>query len=120
MKKKILGMFILIISYILINFIWNNAVFAITQTTTTDINSINSNKYPQIKEKLQELKKAKSKGWTTLESSIDGGIEAIAASYIKRGQNTIYFQKNVTNSLRVRNAPNATVKDLADLIGKNV
>lgn len=41
MKKKILGMFILIISYILINFIWSNAVFAVTQTTLTDINSIN-------------------------------------------------------------------------------
>ena len=54
--KKLLVIFILIISYIIINLICGNEVFAITQTTSTDINSIDSNKYPQIKEILQQLK----------------------------------------------------------------
>lgn len=53
--KKLLAIFILIISYIIINLICGNRVFAITQTTSTDINSIDSNKYPQIKEMLQSL-----------------------------------------------------------------
>lgn len=53
--KKLLAIFILIISYIIINLICGNEVFAITQTTSTDINSIDSNKYPQIKEMLQSL-----------------------------------------------------------------
>ena len=48
---------------------------------------------------LNGLKKAKSKGWTSMESSITGGVEVIASSYIKKGQNTIYFQKfDVENS----------------------
>ena len=48
---------------------------------------------------LNGLKKAKSQGWTTLESSINGGIKIIASSYIAKGQNTLYFQKfDVENS----------------------
>ena len=35
-------------SYIIINLICGNSVYAVNQTTTTDINSIDSNKYPQI------------------------------------------------------------------------
>lgn len=53
--KKLLVIFILIISYIIINLICKNEVFAITQTTSTDINSIDSNKYPQVKEMLKSL-----------------------------------------------------------------
>lgn len=53
--KKLLAIFILIVSYIIINLICGNEAFAITQTTSTDINSIDSNKYPQIKEILQSL-----------------------------------------------------------------
>ena len=53
--KNLLVILILIISYIIINLICGNEVFAITQTTSTDINSIDSNKYPQIKEKLESL-----------------------------------------------------------------
>ena len=53
--KKLLIIFILIISYIIINLICGNKVFAISQTTSTDINSIDSNKYPQIKEMLQSI-----------------------------------------------------------------
>ncbi len=40
---------------------------------------------------------AKRQGWDTLEKSIDGGIAFVANQYIKKGQNTLYFQKfNVT------------------------
>lgn len=55
-NRKLLVIFMLIISYIIINLICGNEVFAVNQTTTTDINSIDSNKYPQIKEMLQSLK----------------------------------------------------------------
>lgn len=36
---------------------------------------------------------AKKMGWTTLDKSIDGGINYLASEYIKKGQNTLYFQK---------------------------
>ena len=51
--KKLLGFLVLIISYIFINLICGNSALAVTQTTSTDINSIDTNKYPQIKELLQ-------------------------------------------------------------------
>ena len=54
--KKVLVILILIISYIIINLICVNSVYAVTQTITTDINSIDSNQYPQIKEMLQKIK----------------------------------------------------------------
>lgn len=48
---------------------------------------------------LNGLKKAKSKGWDSIEKSIAGGTEIIAESYISKGQNTLYFQKfDVENS----------------------
>ena len=53
--KILLGFFILIISYIIINLVSGNQAFAVTQTTSTDINAIDSNQYPQIKEMLQSL-----------------------------------------------------------------
>lgn len=53
--KKLLAIFILIISYIFTNLMCGNEVFAISQTTSTDINSIDSNQYPQIKEMLQSI-----------------------------------------------------------------
>lgn len=33
------------------------------------------------------------KGWTTLDASIDGGIDFLANEYIRKGQNTLYLQK---------------------------
>lgn len=54
--KKIIIIFILITLNIILNLLYNGKVFAISQTTTTDINSINSSQYPQIKEVLQKLK----------------------------------------------------------------
>ena len=54
--RKLLVIFILIMSYIFINLICGNEVFAISQTTSDDINSIDSNQYPQVKEMLQSLK----------------------------------------------------------------
>lgn len=53
--KKLLVIFILMVSYIIINLIFKNEVFAISQTTSTDINSIDSNQYPQIKEMIKSL-----------------------------------------------------------------
>ncbi len=48
---------------------------------------------------LNGLKKAKEKGWTSLEKSIKGGTQEIAKNYIARGQNTLYLQKfDVDNS----------------------
>ena len=42
---------------------------------------------------------AKNQGWNTLEKAITGGINYIASSYIKVGQNTLYLQKfDVENS----------------------
>ena len=42
---------------------------------------------------LNGLKRAESEGWTSIESSIDGGVRIIANSYIAKGQNTLYLQK---------------------------
>ena len=36
---------------------------------------------------------ARNQGWNTLEKGITGGINFIASSYIKQGQNTLYLQK---------------------------
>lgn len=48
---------------------------------------------------LNGLAYAQKKGWTSLDASIDGGIEIIAKEYIKKGQNTLYLQKfDVDNS----------------------
>ena len=55
-SKKIIVIFILILSYIILNLIFGNTAFAINQTITTDINSIDSNQYPGIKEMIQQLK----------------------------------------------------------------
>ena len=50
---------ITILLYTVINLIicGNKSFATINQTQSTDINSIDSNKYPQIKEMLQTLKK---------------------------------------------------------------
>lgn len=61
-----------------------------------NIGASGSNKEKVI---LNGLAKAKSNGWTSMELSIDGGIKAIASTYIAVGQNTMYFQKfDVENS----------------------
>ena len=42
---------------------------------------------------------AKKNGWNSIYGSIAGGSAVVAENYIKRGQNTIYFEKfNVVNS----------------------
>ena len=83
--KKLLVIFILIISYIIINLICGDKVFAITQTTSTDINSIDSNQYPQIKEMLQSLQ-AEHPNWKfkILYTDITWS-EAIANEYVGHG-----------------------------------
>ena len=48
---------------------------------------------------LNGLARAEQEGWTTMEASIDGGVEFISKGYINRGQNTMYLQKfDVDNS----------------------
>lgn len=56
LQNKLLVVFILIITYIIINLICENKVYAITQTVSEDINSIDSSQYPKVKELLQNLK----------------------------------------------------------------
>ena len=48
---------------------------------------------------LNGLAKAKAYDWTSLEKSLDGGIQILSSKYIAVGQNTLYFQKfDVENS----------------------
>ena len=83
--KTLLVIFILIISYIIINLICGNKAFALTQTTTTDINSIDSNKYPQIKEILQSLQTEHPKWkFKILYTDIEWS-DAIANEYVGHG-----------------------------------
>ena len=42
---------------------------------------------------LNGLARAEQEGWTSIELSIDGGVEFISKGYINRGQNTMYLQK---------------------------
>lgn len=94
MKKSIMKtvssiVLITIILYIIINLIiCRNKVWAsngINQTFSTDINSINSNQYPQIKEMLQNLKN-QHPNWNfkILYTDIEWG-EAIANEYTGHG-----------------------------------
>lgn len=39
------------------------------------------------------LQYAKNKGWISPILAIDGGAEYIAQSYIKKGQNTVYYER---------------------------
>ena len=81
-NKKILVIFGLIISYIIISFIFSNKSFAISQSISTDINSINSSQYPQVKELIQGLKKAHPNwNFKILYTDIDWS-EAIANEYV--------------------------------------
>ena len=42
---------------------------------------------------LNGLARAEQEDWTSIELSIDGGVEFISKGYINRGQNTMYLQK---------------------------
>ena len=83
--KRLLVIFILITSYIIINLICGNETFAVSQTVSTDINSIDSNKYPQIKEMLQTLK-SQHPNWNfkILYTDIEWS-DAIANEYVGHG-----------------------------------
>ena len=86
--KKLLVILILIISYMVINTIFENenfSAFAVNQTVSTDINSIDSNQYPQIKEMLQTLKN-QHPNWNfkILYTDIEWN-DAIANEYVGHG-----------------------------------
>ena len=83
--KKLLAVFVLIISYIIINLICGNTALAVTQTTATDINTIDSNQYPQVKEMLQSLQ-TQHPNWKfkILYTDIEWS-DAIANEYVGHG-----------------------------------
>ena len=86
--KKLLVILILIISYMVINIIFENenfSAFAVNQTVSTDINSIDSNQYSQIKEMLQTLK-SQHPNWNfkILYTDIEWS-DAIANEYVGHG-----------------------------------
>ena len=83
--KMIISIFIFILSYIIINLLFGNIVFAINQTISTDFNSIDSNQYPGIKEMIQQLKN-EHPNWNfkILYTDIDWN-EAIANEYVGHG-----------------------------------
>ena len=83
--RKILIIFILVMSYVIISIICGNKAFAVNQTVSTDINSIDSNQYPQIKEMLQTLKN-QHPNWNfkILYTDIEWN-DAIANEYVGHG-----------------------------------
>ena len=83
--EKIFIILILVITCIIMNPILGNKALAINQTETNDINSIDSNQYPQIKEMLQKIKK-EHPNWNfkILYTDIDWS-EAIANEYVGHG-----------------------------------
>ena len=97
--KKILASIIIltIITYILSSIIIQNKSLAVTQSTSTDINSIDTAKYPGIKEKIQALQK-KYPNWKfkILYTGLDFN-EVIANEYTGHGKspkNLIYKSAN--------------------------
>lgn len=83
--KRLLVIFILIISYIIISLVCGTEVYAISQTTSTDINSIDSDQYPQIKELLQSLQKEHPNWKFKILYTDISWSEAIANEYVGHG-----------------------------------
>ena len=99
MLKKMLASIIILtmITYILSSILIQNKSLAVTQSTSTDINSIDSSKYPGIKEQLQQLKN-KHPNWNfkILYTGLDFN-EVIANEYTGHGKspkNLIYKSAN--------------------------
>ncbi len=85
MKKKILIIFIVTVIYILILGFFKMEVFAVEQTISSDIEALDDNMYPQIKETLQKLK-SEHPNWNfkILYTDIEWN-EAIANEYTGHG-----------------------------------
>ena len=82
MKKIVL---IILLNILIIINITQYSVYAVAQTTNANIDSINAEKYPLIKEKIQELKKQHPKwNFKILYTGIDWN-EAIASEYTGHG-----------------------------------
>ena len=99
MLKKMLASIIILtmITYILSSILIQNKSLAVTQNTSTDINSIDSSKYPGVKEKIQALQK-KYPNWKfkILYTGLDFN-EVIANEYTGHGKspkNLIYKSAN--------------------------
>lgn len=84
-KKQEIFAIILIISNIFFAMVNVNQVFAVNQTISEDINSIDSSKYPGVKEQIQQLK-TKHPNWSfkILYTDIDWN-EAIGKEYLGHG-----------------------------------
>lgn len=64
----------------------------------TYYNPYNIGAYSDANPVMRGLEYAKSQGWNTKEKAVYGGAKFIADGYIKRGQNSIYYQRfNVAN-----------------------
>lgn len=83
--KKILVISILIIVYITINLIYGNKTFAVEQSFSTDINSVDSKKYPQIKELIQALQKEHPNWKFKILYTDINWSDAIANEYVGHG-----------------------------------
>lgn len=99
MLKKMLASIIILTmtTYILSSILIQNKSLAVTQSTSTDINSIDSSKYPGVKEKIQALQK-KYPNWKfkILYTGLDFN-EVIANEYTGHGKspkNLIYKSAN--------------------------
>ncbi len=57
-KKLIIGIIIFILAYIVLNLIISNSVQAVTQVISTDINGIDEQRYPGIKQMIQSLQQS--------------------------------------------------------------
>lgn len=66
----------------------------------TYYNPYNIGAYSDANPVMRGLEYAKSQGWNTKEKAVYGGAKFIANGYIKRGQNSIYYQRfNVANGI---------------------
>ena len=95
MLKKIIIIMLLTV-YILIS-LMSSVVFAVNQSSTTDINSVDSNQYPLIKEMIQSLK-SKHPNWNfkILYTDIEWK-DAIANEYTGHGGSPKNLVPNVSN-----------------------
>lgn len=97
--KKIISIIIVftILIYSLLSIIIRSTSYAVTQSVSTDINGINTSKYPGIKDKIQSLK-SRYPNWNfkILYTGIDWN-EAIASEYTGHGsspKNLVYKKSN--------------------------
>ncbi|NWO23898.1 MULTISPECIES: SH3 domain-containing protein [Mogibacterium] len=74
------------------------AITGYTYLGKTYYNPYNIGAYSDANPVMRGMEYAKSQGWDSKEKAVFGGAKFIANGYIKKGQNSVYFQKfNVAN-----------------------